>query len=82
MQKYSMQQGITRMPIPIVPTERGTWSMHTDRYSADNKCHLQLSIAIMHAKVIICNCCIQKLSFAIMHTKAIAPLTQFCDFYH
>ena len=23
VQKYSMQQGITRMPIPIVPTEKG-----------------------------------------------------------
>ena len=30
----------------------------------------KLSIAIMHTKVVICNCCIQKLSFAIVAYKS------------
>ena len=75
VQKYYMQQCITRMPVPIVPTEKGTWSMHTDNYSAENSCHLheckqKLSIVIMLTKVVICNCCIQKLSFAIVACKS------------
>ena len=41
VQKYHMQQCITRMPVPIVPTEKGTWNMHTDCNGADSNCYLQ-----------------------------------------
>ena len=49
--------------------------MPTDSDGADKSYYLQyykqkLWIAIMHTKVVICNCCIQKLSFAIVAYKS------------
>ena len=62
---------------------RGTWSMHTDSNSAYNSCHLivQLSIAIMHTKVIIFNCCIKKLSYAIVACKSYCSFDAILRFF-
>ena len=76
VQKYHMQQCITRMPAPIELTEKGNLKYeYRQRYGADNSCYLQyykqkLSIAIMKTKLGICKCCIQKLSFAIVAYKS------------
>ena len=60
--------------------------MHTDSDGADC-CYLQyykqkLTIAIMHTKVVICNCCIQKLSFAIVAYKSYRSFDAILQFLH
>ena len=74
-----MQQCITRILVPVVPTEKGNLKYAYRQLWTDNSCCLQyykqsISIAIMHTKVFICNCYIQKLSFAFVAYK------RYCSF--
>ena len=41
VQKYHMQQCITRIPVPIVPTEKENFNKHTNIEDVDNSCFLQ-----------------------------------------
>ena len=41
VQKYHMQQCVTRIPVPIVPTEKRNLKYAYRQQCADNSCYLQ-----------------------------------------
>ena len=68
MQKYPIQQGITRMPVLIVPTEEGNLK---DAYTQK---------VIVLTIVVTCDSTNKSCHLQLLHAKAIAAMTQFCEF--
>ena len=80
-----MQKCITRIPVPIVSTEKENFNKHTNSDGAHNSCHLQqykqkLSIAIMNTRVVICNYCIKICYLQLLQTLSFVIVA--CKSYH
>ena len=68
--KYHMQQCITRMPVPIVPTKK----VNLKYAYRQQWCWQQLSLAIVQTKVFICNHCNNAYKIChlqLLHTKVV-----------
>ena len=76
VQKYHFQQYITRMPVTMVPTEKGNlkyacrqlwcWqklllAISQTKVVNCNNAYKSCHLQLLHTKVVICYCCIQKL---------------------
>ena len=76
VQKYHLQQCITRMPVTMVPTEKGNlkyayrqrwcWqklllAISQTKVVNCNNAYKSCHLQLLHTKVVICYCCIQRL---------------------